>query len=102
MDQTSTKILVTSSFRAAFLAGKPFGIHRTILVDRPCKLNKRIAGFIRLSIPPLKSAVQNENTSDESTKTIHDPIPQKFLDWRLFLNNNNSSQFQLYVLPVRV
>jgi hypothetical protein len=58
--------------------------------------------FIRLSIPQIKNPVQNEMTSEEQIKTINDYTHQKFLDWRLFINNNNSSQFQLYILPVRV
>lgn len=57
--------------------------------------------FIRLSIPQNKLPILNEMTC-EKTLTVDDYTHQKFLDWRLFLNNNSLSQFQLYILPVRV
>lgn len=60
--------------------------------------------FTRLSIPLIKSPVINEieNSTEEQSKTDDNYSHQKFLDWRLFSNNNNLSQFQLYILPVRV
>ena len=61
--------------------------------------NRRL---IRLSVPHIKLSVHNEPTSEEQSKPIEDATHQKFLNWRLFLNNNNVSQFQLYILPVRV
>ena len=72
---------------------------RSILQPKQ-QLNRR---FIRLSIPQTKNPVQNEPVSDEQQiKQNNDYTHQKFLDWRLFINNHNLSQFQLYILPVRV
>jgi hypothetical protein len=46
--------------------------------------------------------MNNENTIDEETEIIDNHSRQRFIDWRLFLNNNNLSQFHLYILPVKV
>ncbi len=46
--------------------------------------------------------MNNRNTTDEQTNIIDNYSYQKFIDWRLFLNNNNLSQFHLYILPVKV
>jgi hypothetical protein len=59
--------------------------------------------FIRPSIPHIKTSSRIEKTLDEQlTTTNQNYSHQKFVDWRLFLTNNSLSQFQLYILPVRV
>lgn len=82
------------------LQGKPLTSldhpRRSTLLLKPT--NRR---FIRLSIPQNRLPILNE-TGPEKTSTVDDYSHQKFVDWRLFLNNNSLSQFQLYILPVRV
>jgi hypothetical protein len=63
--------------------------------------------FIRPSVPLTKMSKKNdiviEKITDEQSLPIDNYSHQKFLDWRSYLmNNNNQSQFQLYILPVRV
>ena len=43
-----------------------------------------------------------EKTNDEKSQSLDNYSHQKFLDWRSYSMNNNTSQFQLFILPVRV
>ncbi|UJR09615.1 hypothetical protein I4U23_013849 [Adineta vaga] len=59
--------------------------------------------FLRPSMPHIKITPKTERNSDEqSTKTAHTYSHQNFLDWHLFVSKNSLTQFQLYILPVRV
>lgn len=60
--------------------------------------------LIRPSIPYLMkmSSKIEKNLAEESSRTMENYSQQIFVDWRLFLTNNNLPQFQLYLLPVRV
>jgi hypothetical protein len=62
--------------------------------------------FIRPSVSQIKISSKNdmntEKSTDDQSVTIDNYSHQKFIDRRLNLNNNNSTQFQLYILPVRV
>lgn len=56
--------------------------------------------FVRLSVPQAKISTKLNEQSKEST--IEDYSQQKFISCRLFLNNQNLSQFHLYILPVKI
>lgn len=60
--------------------------------------------LIRPSIPYLMkmSSKIEKNGMEESHRTMENYSQQIFVDWRLFLTNNNLPQFQLYLLPVHV
>ncbi len=87
------------------LQGKPLALSEqprrsTVL---PKQTNRRCS---RLSVAQSKVLAKietdAEKPSDDQSIKANDYSHQKFVDWRLFLNNNNLSQFQLYILPVRV
>jgi hypothetical protein len=82
-------------------------INQTLSIQRPrtsTLMNKSTnRPFFRPSLPHTKIPSRIEKTLDEQSMiTNQNYSHQKFVDWRLFLTNNSLSQFQLYILPVRV
>lgn len=75
---------------------------------RSTNVSKHNRRFIRLSVPQLKiSTKPTEQTMDEPPLvskefTVEDYSQQKFVSCRSFSNNQNLSQFHLYILPVKV
>ena len=87
------------------LQGKPLVPAK--LARRSTMVPKQNRRVIRLSVahikvPPKIETNNEEMTDEQSIKTIDDYSHQKFVNSRLSVNNNNLSQFQLYILPVRV
>ncbi|CAF1403209.1 unnamed protein product, partial [Rotaria sordida] len=83
-------------------------INQSISIERPrtssTMTNKSTnRPFIRPSVSHIKiSSKIDKHPDEQSTITIHNYSHQKFVDWRLFLTNNNLPKLQLYILPVRV
>lgn len=94
MHPVSEQIPLQVKYSTAFEYGR-----RLSVVAKPT--NRRL---IRPSISHIKPFLITDmiDELDEESTTKDNYCHQKFIDWRSFLNNNNSPYFQLYILPVKV
>jgi hypothetical protein len=84
-----------SQKRSLITAEKP---HRSASVVSKPKTRRVIRRTVPFINHPMNKTITEQKSDEPKDNSDH----QKFIGWRSSAKNNNSSQFQLYILPVRV